>query len=91
MCYQQRPVAKKNPEPLNCQIVLRISEEGPRRIDALGERFPVTSKHALTRATMRFGLDFVEEDPTGLLKLPAPKRGRGIEGARIRAKKKGVA
>lgn len=83
-------MAKRNPEPLNCQIALRISEDEARRIDALAERFPVISKHALIRATMRFGLDFVEEDPTRLLKLPVPKKGRPIEGARTRTKKKGT-
>jgi hypothetical protein len=50
-------------KPLN----LRTSDDDTARLDAMVDRVPILTKHAIALACMRIGLTAVEQDPTLLV------------------------
>lgn len=62
-------------------IYMRASEQDAKRIDALAEKLPVTSKNAVAVAALRLGLAALEAKPARLLEVgPLPRRvGRGAK------------
>lgn len=63
-------------DALDQQLAIRLSEADMVRLDGLADRIPVATRNAIARAALRFGLDFLEEDPTRIVQQPPPKRGR---------------
>lgn len=59
-------------------VAIRILQEDAERLDALAERLPVASRHAIAREALRIGMAVLEEDPTQLVKgaTKAPRRRR---------------
>ena len=65
-----------NDEPLDVALGLRVSTTDNQRLDALAKRLPIVSKNSIARVALRMGLALLEEDPTRILAVPTPRRGR---------------
>jgi hypothetical protein len=44
-------------------VAIRVLEQDAARLDALAERLPFVSRHALARAALKIGLAALEADP----------------------------
>jgi hypothetical protein len=77
-------VAKRTPKntakTFTEMIAIRVSTEDADRLDALAERLPVASRHAIAREALRIGFAVLEKDPTRLVRdtvgLPTKRRSR---------------
>lgn len=70
------PTTKTQEGTLSKALFLRVGPEDIDRLDALSARLPVVSKNAIARTAMRLGMAILEEDPTRVLDVPSPRRGR---------------
>jgi hypothetical protein len=66
--------ATKDKDGLSEMLGVRVSPDDLVRIDALAERFPIGTRHAIARFALRLGLDAIERDPAVLLGGPAKGR-----------------
>jgi hypothetical protein len=57
----------KEKETLGQMLGVRVSSDDLARLDALVERLPIGSRHAIARFALRVGLDVIERDPSVLL------------------------
>jgi len=57
----------KDKEGLSAMLGVRVSAHDLARIDALAERLPIGTRHAIARFALRTGLDAIERDPGILL------------------------
>lgn len=58
---------KDRDDGLTEMLGIRVSADDRARIDALAERLPVGTPHAIARFALRIGLDAIERDPAILL------------------------
>lgn len=49
-------------------VAIRVEQADADRLDALVERLPIATRHAIAREALRIGLSVLEEDPTQLVK-----------------------
>ena len=68
----------KDADGLSEMLGVRVSADDVARLDALAERLPIGSRHAIARFALRLGLDAIERDP-GVL-LGAAAKGRKAPG-----------
>jgi len=54
-------------EGLSEMLGVRVSADDLARLDALAERLPIGTRHAIARFALRIGLDAIERDPGVLL------------------------
>jgi hypothetical protein len=59
--------AKDKDEGLSEMLGVRVSKADLDRLDALTERLPIGTRHAIARYALRIGLDAIERDPAILL------------------------
>jgi hypothetical protein len=57
----------KDKEGLSEMLGVRVSADDLARLDALAERLPIGTRHAIARFALRIGLDAIERDPAILL------------------------
>jgi hypothetical protein len=57
----------KDKEGLSEMLGVRVSADDLARLDALAERLPIGTRHAIARFALRIGLDAIEENPAILL------------------------
>lgn len=57
----------KDKEGLSEMLGVRVSADDLGRIDALAERLPIGTRHAIARFALRIGLDEIERNPAVLL------------------------
>lgn len=57
----------KDKDGLSAMLGVRVSPDDLARIDALAERLPIGTRHAIARFALRIGLDAIERDPAILL------------------------
>jgi hypothetical protein len=57
----------KDKDGLSEMLGVRVSADDLARIDALAERLPIGTRHAIARFALRTGLDAIERDPNILL------------------------
>jgi hypothetical protein len=57
----------KDKEGLSEMLGVRVSADDLARLDALAERLPIGTRHAIARFALRIGLDEIERNPTVLL------------------------
>jgi hypothetical protein len=57
----------KDKDGLSQMLGIRVSADDLARLDALAERFPIGTRHAIARFALRIGLDAIERDPALLL------------------------
>lgn len=57
----------KEKEALGEMLGVRVSSDDLARLDALVQRLPIGSRHAIARFALRVGLDAIERDPAILL------------------------
>lgn len=59
--------SKDDKEGLTEMLGVRVSADDVARIDALADRIPIATRHAIARHALRLGLDAIERDPAILL------------------------
>jgi hypothetical protein len=57
----------KDKEGLSEMLGVRVSADDLARLDALAERLPIGTRHAIARFALRIGLDEIERNPAVLL------------------------
>ena len=57
----------KDRKGLSEMLGVRVSADDVARLDALAERLPIGTRHAIARFAFRIGLDAIERDPSLLL------------------------
>lgn len=57
----------KDKDGLSEMLGVRVSADDLARLDALAERLPIGTRHAIARFALRIGLDAIERDPGILL------------------------
>jgi hypothetical protein len=57
----------KDKEALGEMLGVRVSSDDLARLDALAERLPIGTRHAIARFALRIGLDEIERNPAVLL------------------------
>jgi hypothetical protein len=57
----------KDKDGLSEMLGVRVSADDLARLDALAERLPIGTRHAIARFALRIGLDAIERDPAILL------------------------
>jgi hypothetical protein len=70
MAKQKEPAK----EGLSEMLGVRVSADDLARLEALAERLPIGTRHAIARFALRIGLDAVERDPSVLLGTPVKAR-----------------
>jgi hypothetical protein len=58
---------KDKEEGLSEMLGVRVSKGDLERLDALADRLPIGTRHAIARFALRIGLDAIEENPAILL------------------------
>lgn len=58
---------KDKDEGLSAMLGVRVSADDLARIDAIAEKLPIGTRHAIARFALRIGLDAIERDPGILL------------------------
>jgi len=64
--YPDSPMATKKKATkttFRAMVAIRVLQEDADRLDALAERLPFVSRHALARAALKIGLAALEADP----------------------------
>ena len=57
----------KDKDGLTEMLGVRVSRDDLARIDALADRIPIGTRHAIARHALRLGLEAIERDPAILL------------------------
>jgi hypothetical protein len=57
----------KDKDGLSEMLGVRVSADDLARLDALAERLPIGTRHAIARFALRIGLHAIERDPAILL------------------------
>jgi hypothetical protein len=57
----------KEKEALGEMLGVRVSSDDLARLDAIVQRLPIGSRHAIARFALRIGLDAIEREPAILL------------------------
>ena len=66
----------KDRDGLSEMLGVRVSADDLARIDALAERLPIGTRHAIARFALRVGLDAIEHNPGLLLGGGGKPKGR---------------
>lgn len=62
------PAKKPSPKSFRAMVAIRVLEEDAARLDALAERLPIASRHAIAREALRLGMTLLEKDPGQLVR-----------------------
>ena len=74
---EAQAMAKTKDEGLKTETLgVRVTAEDLARIDALADRIPIATRHAIARHAMRLGLELIEGDPAILLGDAIKGRGK---------------